>query len=325
MPTTKSGQIVKASDTVNTVEGMLTKYESQIAMALPSVVSVKRLIRVALTTMKKTPALGKCSAASLCGAVVQAAQLGLDVDSNLGHAYLVPYGNECTLIVGYRGMLDLVRRSGEASSAEARAVYEGDLFEYAFGLNPTLNHKPSGNTSAADLTHVYALIRLRDGGVLYDVMTREDVDAIRGRSRAGRAGPWVTDFAEMAKKTVLRRLCKTAPMSVTAQRAVTLDEAADANLSQKLDVEWQAVTEQEPIEATAVEVEPPADDTPETDAATRAQMGEWAVQMVGNDKQAIGDLFEQTFEKRSIKTMKGEALGEAHGKMRDAFTKWSKE
>jgi len=263
MTAAANGQIVKRSDRIATVGDLLTKHEKQIQMALPREISVKRLIRVALTTMRKTPKLAECSAASLCGAVIQAAQLGLDVDSNLGHAYLVPYGQECTLIVGYRGMLDLVRRSGEAASVEARAAYKGDAFEVDFGLVPKLLHRPCGETAPENLTHVYAIIRLRNGTVpLFDVMTKAEIEKIRSRSRAKNSGPWITDYAEMAKKTVLRRLCKTAPMSVEVARAVGLDEAADANLSQALDVEWKAVEEQEPIETTATPIEPEPPEIP---------------------------------------------------------------
>jgi recombination protein RecT len=246
MPRTPDGQIVKRSDAVKSVQDTLVKYKAQLQMALPKHVSVDQMIRSALTCVRKTPKLLDCSQASLFGSIMQASQLGLRIDDGLGHAYLVPYGKECTLIVGYRGLVDLARRSGDVSTVEARAVFEGDAFEYTLGLTPRLVHTPCGETAPDKLTHVYAIMRMRDGGQQFDVMNRTEVETIRNRSRAKGAGPWVTDYAEMARKTVLRRLCKLAPMSIEAQKAVTLDEMADANISQNLDVEWQTAIEAKP-------------------------------------------------------------------------------
>jgi len=331
--TDSTGQIVKA-DSITTASQLLVKYEKQIRMALPAEVSVKRLMRVALTTWNKTPALKRCSAASLCGAVIGATQLGLDVDSNLGHAYLVPYGQECTLIIGYRGMLELAYRSDRIGKIESEAVYEGDAFTVTRGSTFNIDHKPCFEDDPDKITHVYAIATLSDGNQVAKVMTRKQVDTIRHRSRAGKSGPWVTDYEAMALKTVIRRLCKHLPVSVTVQRAVGMDEAADANLSQKLDVEWQAVTETPiEVEATPIEVEATPIDEPTrgetvtavTDSDLRKQCGEMAVEACGDDRQAIGDWFEQVCGKRSIKAMKGGALVEAHGKITDAFLKWSKE
>ena len=108
------------------------------------------------------------------------------------------------------------------------------MFVYDFGTD-TISHKPGKGTDPKGLTHAYAVIHTTNGGRLWDVMTREEIDRIRQRSRASSSGPWTTDYAEMAKKTVLRRLFKIAPLSAELQTALALDEAADAGLPQGID------------------------------------------------------------------------------------------
>lgn len=211
----------------NTLANLIERQKTEIARALPRHLDPDRLARIATTVMRSTPQLGQADPASFLGALMTCAQLGLE-PGPLGHAYLVPFRNsktgttEVTFIPGYRGLVELARRSGQVQSVQARAVRVGDDFDYGFGLDPHLEHKPRGSTG--DVTHVYAVIRYKDGGQDFDVMTRDEVDAIRARSKASNSGPWVTDYAEMAKKTILKRLLKTAPMSVEYQQAVAQDE-----------------------------------------------------------------------------------------------------
>lgn len=219
-----------------TIHGMLEAYKGEIARALPKHLTADRMARVAMTECRKTPALLKCKPESLFGAIIQSAQLGLEPGGAMGHAYLIPFGQEVQFIVGYRGMIDLARRSGQIISLEAHAVYEGDRFECVFGLDSSLKHEPdwhnANRTNPDKLRFVYAVAKLKDGGTQFEVMSRAEVDGIRARSKAGRSGPWVTDYAAMALKTVIRRLFKYLPVSIELQKAVTLDEAVDANISQ---------------------------------------------------------------------------------------------
>lgn len=224
-------------DSDRSIAGLMKSYQSEIARALPRHMNADRMARVALTQCRTTPALMKCKPESLFGAIIQCSQLGLEPGNGLGHAYLLPYGQEVTLIIGYRGMIDLARRSGQIVSLEAHAVYQGDQFECTFGLDSTLKHQPDwqnpNRTNADRLQFVYAVAKLKDGGTQFEVMSRAEVDGIRARSRAGRSGPWVTDYAAMALKTVIRRLFKYLPVSIELQQAVALDEKVDANLSQE--------------------------------------------------------------------------------------------
>lgn len=230
-----STQIVPAKDKIGTIRMLLEKSKTQISVALPKHLSADRMLRVAMTSIQRTPELLACNQASLIGAVIQAAQLGLEPDGVLGHAYLVPYKESCQLIVGYKGLIDLARRSGQISTIYARVVYSKDQFEYSYGLEERLLHVPTREEDPGEILYAYAVIKMKDGGIQFDVMNRREIEAIRTRSPAGRKGPWITDYAEMAKKTVLRRVCKMAPLSVEVARAVALDERADLGLPQQLE------------------------------------------------------------------------------------------
>lgn len=238
--------------------------QSQIKAALPRHMTAERMARIATTEMRKVPKLGQCDPMSFLGAVIQCAQLGLEPGNALGHAYILPFDKrekvggqwktvrtEAQVIIGYRGMIDLARRSGQIVSIDARAVYEGDKFECMLGLDPRIDHQPDWqNANRADpskLRFVYAVAKLKDGGVQFDVMSRAEIEGIRARSKSADNGPWVTDFAAMAVKSVVRRLFKFLPVSIEMQTAVGLDEMAEAGLSQQngavIDGEFTVVDE----------------------------------------------------------------------------------
>jgi recombination protein RecT len=230
-----TSQLTTTEDKLKSVRDTLASaaMQEQLRMALPKHVSPERIARIYLTSIRRTPKLLDCTRSSLFGALMETSQLGLE-PGTLGHAWIIPYKTEATLIVGYRGMLDLAWRSAKIKSVFVKEVYTGDFFEWSFGLDPVLNHQPNPDADRSKMTHVYAVIKTTGGGTLFDVMTLAEVEAIRERSRAKSSGPWVTDYAEMAKKTVLRRLMKLAPCSAELQRAVTLDEQAEYGISQGL-------------------------------------------------------------------------------------------
>lgn len=218
--------------------------KAQIALALPRHMTADRLARIAMTELRRIPKLQQCDPMSFLGAVMQCSQLGLEPGGALGHVYILPFekrakqGNqwvtvstEAQVIIGYRGMIDLARRSGQIISIEARAVYEGDNFDVTLGLDSNITHKPDWNNpnrdNPAKLIFVYAVAKLKDGGIQFDVMSRSEVEATRARSKASTSGPWVTDYVAMALKTVCRRLFKWLPVSIEVQRAVGLDEQAE--------------------------------------------------------------------------------------------------
>ena len=219
-----------------TIQELIAANAKTLAAILPKSLTPERFARIALTSIERNPRLAECTPQSLFSCILQAAIVGLEVDNALGHAYLVPFRDTrrnivlCTLILGYKGLVTLMHRAGKVSTVEAHVVREGDVFEYEFGLTPKLKHCPLSEDG--QITHSYAIVRFRDGGVQYDVMTRKGVEAIRNRSRASTSGPWVTDYEEMAKKCPLRRISKLVPMSAEEARTVAADELADAGLEQ---------------------------------------------------------------------------------------------
>lgn len=193
----------------------------------PNNVEPTRLMRMALMSISKTPALRNCKPDSLLLSVCDAAALGLTCGGGTQEAYLVPYKDTATLIIGYRGMIKLARQSGEIASITAECVYQGDEFDYELGLELKLSHKPHDETDDDKITHVYAIARFTNGFSQLIVMTRKQVEKIRQRSRASGSGPWQTDYAEMCKKTAIRRLCKLLPLTVQAQEAISNSDAAE--------------------------------------------------------------------------------------------------
>lgn len=233
----------------NKMMGLLEKMEGEIARCLPKHLTPERMTRIALTELRKTPKLLECDPKSFIASIMMASQLGLE-PGILGSCYLIPFFNsnkgsyECQFMPGYRGFLDLARRSGQIVSLVSRAVYSNDEFSYEFGLKEDLIHKPAMG-ERGELVAVYAVAILKDGGHQFDVMSKKDVDVIRIQSKSKDKGPWVTHYEEMAKKTVLRKLFKWLPCSVEMQKAVSLDELQEvgiqnirASASEEFDIDF---------------------------------------------------------------------------------------
>ena len=216
----------------STIQEWVRVYEKQIAKALPSVLTPERFSRMVLTALTQTPKLQQCTPDSFVGSMLTAAQLGLEPNTPLGQAYLIPYNNtkkdvvECQFQVGYKGLLDLAYRSGDFKCIYAEVVYENDEFEYSLGLDAKLEHKPA-KADRGKMVFVYAVYKLQNDGYAFKVMSVEDVTT-HGRkySKSFNNGPWKTNFEEMAKKTVLKQLLKYAPLKTEFARGVSVDEKA---------------------------------------------------------------------------------------------------
>ena len=214
-------------------EGMLR----QLKMACAKTVTPERMARIAMTELRRVPKLAQCTPASFLGALMQCAQLGLE-PGPMGLAYLIPYGNEVTLQVGYKGLLQLVWRSEQIASVQSEVVYEGDVFEFAHGIPPTLRHVPADQRpDDAKPTHVYACLGTKGGGWITRVRTFEQIEAHRKKySKAGSGSPWTTAWDEMACKTVIKLAVKRAPVSSEVITAVALDDQAEVGDRQHLGV-----------------------------------------------------------------------------------------
>lgn len=217
-----------------TMQGLIQAMEPQIRKALPSVITPERFTRMVLTALSSTPKLQTCTPQSFLGAMMQAAQLGVEPNTPLGQAYLIPYGNVCQFQLGYKGLIDLAYRSGEVSSIQAHEVHEGDEFSFEYGLEPKLKHVPA-QKDRGNVIMYYAVLKLKNGGIGFEVMSREDVEKFSmKKSKAYRSGPWQTDFDEMAKKTVLKKVLKYAPLKTEFARAVATDETVKSTLSDNM-------------------------------------------------------------------------------------------
>lgn len=223
-----------------TMQGYIKTMEKEIAKALPSVMTPERFTRITLSALSTNPKLADTTPKSFLGAMMTAAQLGLEPNTPLGQAYLIPFKNkgvlECQFQLGYKGMIDLAYRSGQVSVIQAHTVYEQDEFDFSFGLEPTLKHIPAQTGRGAPVWF-YAMFKTKDGGYGFEVMSKDDVDAHAKRysqSFSSSYSPWATNYEEMAKKTVLKRVLKYAPLKSDFLRAVASDETIKTELAEDM-------------------------------------------------------------------------------------------
>ena len=218
----------------------LDKMMPAIQQILPKHVTADRMSRIALNVIRTNPKLLECTIDSLMGGVMEAAKLGLE-PGLMGQCYMIPFEKkknvggkwivekvEAQFIIGYKGLIDLVRRSGQVSSLEARTVHANDHFEFEYGINDKLVHRPLlGNRGEA--IAYYAVAKLKDGGSSFLVMSKEELTQYKDKySKAKNYGPWVDDFDAMARKTCLRQLIKYLPISV--EHLSNFDEQSGAEV-----------------------------------------------------------------------------------------------
>ena len=204
------GAVIAAPKKNKSIKALIRDNEAELAKALPAVITPERFARIATTAITRTPELGVCTPASFMGALLTSAQLGLEPNTPLGQAYLIPYNNhktgekECQFQLGYRGMIELAHRSGELKDLSAQVVYENDTFEYELGLEPKLKHVPA-MSNRGNIAWVYAVYHLNSGGFGFEVMSYDDIEQHRRKYSKTRNSPWDTSWEAMAKKTVIKR------------------------------------------------------------------------------------------------------------------------
>lgn len=220
-----------------TIGDILIKYKPMIAQVLPRHLNPDRMIQICTNLIAKNPSIAECTTASIIGAVTQASILGFKPVSALGHCYFVPYnrksGNqwvkEVQFQIGYKGYIDLARRSGELKTIHAACVYEGDQFSYELGLFPELKHVPTGLHEAPEkMTHVYAVAHYKDGGYNFVVLSKKQIESLRLRNPAEKKGfnsPWRTDYDKMSMAKAIKQLSKFMPLSEETTLAMASDEA----------------------------------------------------------------------------------------------------
>lgn len=216
----------------------ISKMSDQIKCALPANITPERMMRIALTAISKDEKLASSTPESFLGALLTSAQLGLECNTPLGQSYLIPFWNgkkqclETQFQLGYQGILDLCYRTNQYKTIQARIVYEGDQFDYEYGLDENLTHKPMGKSDKP--VAVYAYYQLVNGAKAFEVMTWEQILAYKNKySQAAKGGkdgkksfsPWDSDPESMAKKTMLKKVLKYAPKTVEIAEAVSSDTA----------------------------------------------------------------------------------------------------
>ena len=230
-------QVAQRTPETKTMQQYIKSMEGEIAKALPSVITKERFTRIVLSAISVNPKLGSCTPQSFLGAMMTSAQLGLEVNTPLGQAYVLPYMNkgvlEAQFQLGYKGLIDLAYRSGEVEVIQAHVVYENDDFECEYGLDPKLTHRPA-DSNRGEPIKVYAVFKTKSGGFGFEVMSMDDVRKHAAKySKAYSSGfsPWKTNFEEMAKKTVLKRVLKYAPLKSDFVRAAVQDEVIKKGIS----------------------------------------------------------------------------------------------
>ncbi|BEO91127.1 recombination protein RecT [Fusobacterium nucleatum] len=221
--TANGGTTAVAEKKQKTIFDVIQAGAKQFATALPKHINSDRFVRIAITTIRQNPKLAQCNQESLLGALMVSAQLGLE-PGVLGQCYLIPYGRECQFQIGYKGMIELLRRSGQLKDIYAYSVYENDEFEMTYGLDRDLKHKPNLQNKG-NFIGCYCVAVLKDDARAFEYMTKEEIEAHGKKfSKTYSNGPWKTDFEAMAHKTVVKKMLKWLPLSVEFLEMANKDE-----------------------------------------------------------------------------------------------------
>lgn len=219
------------------IADLIKAMEPEIRKALPEVITPERFTRMALSALNTTPKLRECTQMSFLAALMNAAQLGLEPNTPLGQAYLIPYNNkgvmECQFQIGYKGLIDLSYRNPQMQIISAQAVYENDDFSYELGLNPKLEHCPTLG-ERGEVCLFYGLFKLVNGGFGFEVMSKTAMDEYaKEYSKAfdSSFSPWKSNYIGMAKKTVIKQALKYAPLKTDFRKALSNDETIKKELS----------------------------------------------------------------------------------------------
>lgn len=252
----QTAKLPAAQAGIGSVKAFFESQKGVLQAVLPKHVNADRMLKIALGAMRTTPKLMQCKTESLFGAIVQCSQLGLEPNTPLGHAYLIPFDNrrkgetEVQIVLGYKGLIDLARRSGQVISISAHEVCRNDKFDYAYGLDERLDHVPAMG-DRGEVIAFYAVAKLVGGGHAFEVMSRQQVEDIRDASQNYKFAKdkastvWGQNFIEMGRKTVLRRLFKYLPVSIELATAAVLDSknamGEEQNLSDVLTGDFTVV------------------------------------------------------------------------------------
>lgn len=225
------------------LQGLANAMKAKIAAALPRHITADRMLKALFVAASKNPKIFECTQESICKSLMDASAMGLDCSGTLGSGYLVPFKKntkdgsgkwssrmECQFMPGYRGLIDLARRGGQVADIQVHMVYAQDTWDIEMGTEPKIKHKPYlGADRREEYIVVYAVAIMRDGTKHPDYMTIAEINRVRDLTMAKNksdevTGPWKDHYVEMAKKTMIRRICKTLPLSPEIERAIAIDD-----------------------------------------------------------------------------------------------------
>lgn len=256
----KKNNLTPAQRKQDTVRGLLKSMEGEIKNALPAYLPVEKFIRTALTAINSNPKLASCSQESLLAAIMNSAQLGLEFNTPLGEAYLIPYGNKVNFQLGYQGLLKLAYNTGQFKRITAREVRANEAFDFDYGTGE-ITHKPCLTGDSGDVIGYYAIYQTKDGGQDVFYMSKDDARnyGIKfSKSFNYSDSPWQTNFDAMAKKSALIQVLKYAPKAIESQALVQATNFDNANFEKSRTVEsgervYDVDYDLEPVEVVEVE------------------------------------------------------------------------
>lgn len=237
-PSEKIGNAVTAGK-------LLERYKKDFEQIVVKHIPLDLILKAGMHCVREVPALANCTNASFVAALMVFCETGLIPGKAYQEGYILPFRDkkrntiEATVVFDYRGLIKLARQSGEVATVEARVVYEGDEFEYEYGLNSKLVHRHCPQEQRGKLTHAYAIGRFKDQSVppVFEVMTWAEIDKIRQNSPGANSDAWVNHFDEQARKTAVKRVCKYLPREYRLIRALQVDDAADTGEAPDVQVE----------------------------------------------------------------------------------------
>jgi recombination protein RecT len=269
--------LVKAKS--ETILDVLNANKAKLAQVVAKGVTPERLIRVVMGAIQRNPAIAECTPLSVCRVVMEATVLGLEAGDPLGEAYIVPYRNnktgnkEAQLIVGYQGLVSLAYRHPDVISVQAGVVCEGDEFDYSLGSGAYVKHRKAAGHEVrlegaagelfSNVRYAWAVVCTRGGGMIVNVLTANEIESHKHRSRAAGSGPWVTDYGPMCRKTVLRDTLRLCPRNRQLEQALALEQTAEAGQYSEdvIDLGEVEVVKTEPPQSQKPEVLTPTMET----------------------------------------------------------------
>jgi len=301
------------------VQKNLNIMANEIKTALPKHMDSARFSRIVMTAVSRSPKLLECDQNSFFGCLLLSAQLGMEPNGPDQKAFLIPFGKECQFIMGYKGLLELCRRSGELSSIHAEIAYENDELEVILGIDPTIIHKPNLKGDRGEVVLAYSVARFKDGSKDFAWMTKSEIDRVRESSKSKNSPAWIQWWTEMAKKTVLKRHLKTLPMNAEIQNFIDNDESFKKTIREDMTemAEGESEAETKVLEEAQAKRATHADKAQFYDAVTKKGLAhlitaEETLKINGGcDFEWLSNLSKNELPNRKSKSMLGETAATA--------------